>query len=80
MIVAHMIFANELRPASALAKVATRLRSLWHPVGLASEPAPTTVRLLGTEFDVDRAAGFEQHLGLWWLAPETPIAPLPHVP
>jgi hypothetical protein len=67
------------RPDSALDNVDPRLRAFWHPVGLTTDPAPATVTLLGEEFDTDGGALVQAHLGLWWFAPEEPIAPLPRV-
>lgn len=67
------------RPPSALDNVDPRLRSFWHPVGLAAQPAPSSVALLGQEFDTADGALLREHLGLWWFAPEAPIAPLPRV-
>ncbi len=60
--------------------VDARLRAFWHPVGLTSDPPPRTVRLLGDDIDVGGSGTLTEHLGLWWFAPEAPIAPLPTVP
>ena len=55
-----------------------RLRRFRHPVGLATDPAPATVQLLGTRIEVDPAR-LERSVGLWWYAPEDPIGHLPVV-
>jgi hypothetical protein len=62
----------------ALDNVDGRLAAFWHPVGLAAEPAPTTIDLLGRRF-VPSAGAVREHLGLWWFAPQDATAPLPIV-
>jgi nitrite reductase/ring-hydroxylating ferredoxin subunit len=56
-----------------------RLRRFRHPVGLAGDPAPTVVELLGTRTEVDPDR-LERALGLWWYAPDgEPVGHLPVV-
>lgn len=67
------------RPASALDNVDARLRPFWHPVARSDGPAPDLVELLG-ETVATGDGRLTSHLGLWWFAPEAPLAPLPDVP
>ena len=67
------------RPESALDNVDARLRRFWHPVAPGDEAPPTSVELLGATVPVG-SGSLTSHLGLWWFAPETPLAPLPEVP
>lgn len=55
------------------------LLAFWHPVGAAGEPVPDEVELCGRRVRPADAAGVAEHLGLVWVAPEPPRAPLPAV-
>lgn len=64
--------------ADALGNDDLRLAPFWHPVG-ADDGAgpPPAVELLGRHHEPGGSAA--RHLGLWWVAPSPPAAPLPDV-
>ena len=54
-----------------------RLRRFWHPIATDDGTGPPAmVDLLGRRMAV---SGAVSHLGLWWSAPEAPLAPRPEV-
>lgn len=62
----------------ALANDDPRLLAFWHPVAAAGR-TPTEVELCGRRVTVASCRGVAEHLGLVWVAPEPPLAPLPAV-
>jgi phenylpropionate dioxygenase-like ring-hydroxylating dioxygenase large terminal subunit len=66
------------RGPDLLGNADARLRPFWHPVARADGPLPAEVDLLGDRVATAGLAAAD-HLGLWWVAPDAPIAPLPVV-
>lgn len=57
-----------------------RLKHYWHPVArLDADDARGPWPLLGRTFHRTEVAAIREHLGLVWIAPEHPLAPLPSV-
>jgi phenylpropionate dioxygenase-like ring-hydroxylating dioxygenase large terminal subunit len=70
--------ADLVRFGDLLGNTDARLRPFWHPVARADGPLPVEVDLLGDRVATAGLAAAD-HLGLWWLAPDAPLAPLPVV-
>ncbi len=68
-----------VEPVAPLANDERSLLSFWHPVAFAGE-RPDTVALCGGRVEVAACDAVVDHLGLCWVAPLAPRAPLPVVP
>jgi vanillate O-demethylase monooxygenase subunit len=75
-VVAHGVSAAAPAP---LANDERSLLSFWHPVAFAGE-RPARVELCGGVVELDSCHAVTDHLGLCWVTPRPPRAPLPAVP
>jgi len=76
-VVAHGVSAA-VAPAAPLANDERSLLAFWHPVAVAGE-RPARVELCGGVVELASCHAVTDHLGLCWVAPLPPRAPLPVV-